>query len=166
MAQAAGLYLFWFPKYRQGNVRNRVKFLIPGPLKIVKKLILPNGREKIQNYVTGRENLNGASRRSVSLFVSEISPGERSESCEIFNTRTFENFRKNWLFRMIVKNFSIAQQDEKIRMAQAAGLYLFSFPRYRQGNVRNRVKFLIPGPLKICEKINCSVTGVRKFSIT
>ena len=53
---------------------------------------------------------------------------------------------------MIVKNFSIAQQDEKIRMAQAAGLNLFSFPRYRQGNVRNRVKFLIPGPLKICEK--------------
>ena len=58
---------------------------------------------------------------------------------------------------MIVKNFSIAQQDEKIRMAHAAGLYLFSFPRYRQGNVRNRVKFLIPGPLKICEKIDCSV---------
>ena len=50
---------------------------------------------------------------------------------------------------MIVKNFSIAQQDEKIRMAQAAGLYLFSFPRYRQGNVRKSCilpKFLIPGP--------------------
>ena len=86
MAQAARLYLFPFPRYRQGNVRNRVKFLIPGPLKICKKSIVPYGREKVQYYVTGRDNLNGASRRSVSLFVSEISPRERSESCEIFNT--------------------------------------------------------------------------------
>ena len=52
---------------------------------------------------------------------------------------------------MVVNDFSIAQQDEIIRMAHAAGLYLFSFPRYREGNVRNRVKFLISRPLKICE---------------
>ena len=56
MAQAVGLYLFSFPRYRQWNVRNRVKFLIPGPLKICKKSIVPYGREKIQYYVTGREN--------------------------------------------------------------------------------------------------------------
>ena len=91
MAQELGLYLFSYPRYRQWNVRNLVKFLIPGPLKIFKKSIVPYGREKIQCYVTERENQNGASRRSVSL----------------------------------------------------------SFPRYRQWNDRNRVKFLIPGPLKI-----------------
>ena len=56
MAQAVGLYLFPFSRYRQWNVRNRVKFLIPGPLKICKKSIVPYGREKIQYYVTGREN--------------------------------------------------------------------------------------------------------------
>ena len=88
MAQAAGLYLLPFPRYRQWNVRNRVKFLIPGHLKICKKSITG-----VQYY-----------------------------------------------------------QDEKIRMAQAAGLYLLPFPRYRQWNVRNRLKFLIPGHLKICKK--------------
>ena len=46
MAQAAGLYIFSFPRYRKWNVRNRVKFLIPGPLKICKKSIVPYGREK------------------------------------------------------------------------------------------------------------------------
>ena len=94
MAQAAGLYLFSFPRYRQWNFRNRVKFLIPGPLKICKKSI-----------VYGHEN--------TSVF---------------------------------------AQRGEKIRIAHAAGLYLLPFSRYRQWNVRNRVKFLIPGPLKICKK--------------
>ena len=47
MAQAAGLYLFPLSRYRQWNVRNRVKFLVPGPLKICKKSIVPYGREKI-----------------------------------------------------------------------------------------------------------------------
>ena len=60
MAQAAGLCLFSFARYRQWNVRNCVKFLMPGgPLKICKKLIVPDGREKIErseNYATGREN--------------------------------------------------------------------------------------------------------------
>ena len=56
MAQPAGLYLLPFLRYRQWNVRNRVKFLIPGPLKICKKSIVPTGREKIQDSVTGREN--------------------------------------------------------------------------------------------------------------
>ena len=56
MAQAAGLYLFPFSRYRQWNVRNRLKFLIPGHLKICKKSIVPYGREKIQHYVKGREN--------------------------------------------------------------------------------------------------------------
>ena len=56
MAQAAGLYLLPFPRYRQWNVRIRVKFLIPGTFKICKKSIVPCGREKIQYYVTGREN--------------------------------------------------------------------------------------------------------------
>ena len=94
MAQAAGLYLFSLQRYRQWDVRNRVNFLIPGPLKICKKSIVPYGREKIQYYVTGRENKNSASRRSVSP----------------------------------------------------------SIPRCRQWNDRNRVKFLIPGPLTICKK--------------
>ena len=94
MAQAVGLHLFSFPRYRQWNFRNREKFLIPGPLKISKKSIVPCGHEKIQHYVTGRENENGARRRSVSPSVFEISPMERSESGEIFNTRPFENLQK------------------------------------------------------------------------
>ena len=104
MAQAAGLYLFSLQRYRQWDVRNRVNFLIPGPLKICKKSIVPYGREKIQYYVTERENQNGASRRSVSL----------------------------------------------------------SFPRYRQWNVRNRVKCLISEPLKIC-KISIVPYGREKI---
>ena len=56
MAQAVGLYLFSFPRYREWNVRNRVKFLIPGNLKIFKKSTVPYGCEKIQYYITGREN--------------------------------------------------------------------------------------------------------------
>ena len=56
MAQAAGLYLHPFPRYRQWNDRNRLKFLIPGPLKICKKSIVLYVCEKIQYYVKGREN--------------------------------------------------------------------------------------------------------------
>ena len=56
IAKDAGLYLLPLSRYHQWNVRNRVKFLIPGPLKICKKSIVPYGREKIQYYVTGREN--------------------------------------------------------------------------------------------------------------
>ena len=119
------------------------------------------------------------------LFSFPRSPIERSESCEIFNAvGAFENLRKNRLCRTGV---SFTHQDEKIRMAQAAGLYLFSFPRYRQLNVRSRVKFLMMGgPLKTCpivpygrEKIqfyafeNLSKKpivpgpmGVRKFGIS
>ena len=68
--------------------------LLPGPLKICKKSIVPYGREKIQHYVTGRENENGARRCSVSPSVFEISPMERSELVEVFNTRPFENLQK------------------------------------------------------------------------
>ena len=74
---------------------------------------------------------------------------ERSELCEIFNAvGAFENLRKNRLCGTGVRKFSFTHQHEKIRMAQAAGLYLFSFPRYRQLNVRSRVKFLMPGGLR------------------
>ena len=57
-----------------------------------------------------------------------------------------------------MKKLRIMQQGEKISMAQAVGLYLYSFPSYRKLNVRSRVKFLMPGgPLKICEKTDCAV---------
>ena len=54
-----------------------------------------------------------------------------------------------------MKKLRIMQQGEKISMAQAVGLYLYSFPSYRKLNVRSRVKFLMP--LKICEKSDCAV---------
>ena len=109
MEQAAGLFLFPFSRHRHGNVRNLVKFFnIPDLRKFAKnRMFLRTRRDKIQYYVTGRENENGASRRSVSLSVFEISPRECSESCEIFNTRAFENLRKNQFLITGVKNFSI-----------------------------------------------------------
>ena len=61
MAQAAGLYLHPFPRYRQWNDRNRLKFLIPGPLKICKKSIVPYEnsalREKIRKFSSRLRNI-------------------------------------------------------------------------------------------------------------
>ena len=146
MAQATGLYLFPFSKYRQVNVRSLVKFLIPGPSKICKKSIVPYGRNKIQQYITGRENQNGASRKSVSLSVFEISPWECSESCEIFNTRTFENCSER---REKIQYYVTGRENQNGAGRRSC---IFPFSRYRHGNVRSLVKFLIPGPSKICKK--------------
>ena len=115
------------------------------------------------------------------LFVSEISPRERSESCEIFNTRTFENLRKIDCSVRAWENSVLRNRTRKLdwRKPQVCFRDIFGIrlkisekmcteisPKIdcsvraweNSGNVfrnrvRNRVKFLIPGPLKICEKL-------------
>ena len=48
MAQAAGLHLLPFPRYRKMELSESGEiFNTPGPLKICKKSIVPYGREKI-----------------------------------------------------------------------------------------------------------------------
>ena len=60
---------------------------------------------------------------------------ERSELGEIFNTR----------------------QDEKIRMAQAAGLYLLPFPRYRKMELSESGEIFNTRPFENLQKIDCSL---------
>ena len=74
---------------------------------------------------------------------------ERSESGEIFNTRPFENFQKIDCSVRIVRKFSDYVTERENQNGASRRSVSLSFPRYRQWNDRNRVKFLIPGPLKI-----------------
>ena len=82
MAQAAGLYLFPFSTYRQGNVRNLVKFLIPGPSKICKKSIVPYGPEKNSVYRKKDESI-----RMTQAAVLYLSPFSRYRPWKTFRSR-------------------------------------------------------------------------------